>query len=461
MICRLTNDTLGDQRTSPTPSTPSNTPEPGNYLDTAPKSGSQGSSNEGEQQQQKEEKSHSRHNRTRSQGGPKSHSSSPNLDPRLLNVSPSSGSGVSSHSGHGHSPSGGSKSKRRSAHDKKTMTVSKSSDQLVETEELDYQQQVRHGQSLRPSAGARGNPALYKVSKSAFHRTQSGVTISSTAKPEPTPRRSFSPPGNVSQRGISPPVPTSRPPPLPTGAVQQRTSDDKRKASSSARLSGVSIKSIDSGSSADSLTAIMSNDPRLQYQKNLASSDYPYTRGGRSHTVGTSEAPQFFPGAFPSIDSGHRRLGPTISTPMYANSSAVGQENKVRSSSMSYQRNRPANLSNMSSPLVGEANHPLDSVVNQAYSNAPSSTSGSTHHQRQHSCPARQVDFSPAGHPLQTSVRGGGVPGSGATLSNYPWHQAQRRCVCVYVCVCVCVEGCALNVLCLLKCMHTPKMSYI
>ena len=433
MICRLTSDTLGDQRTSPTPCT---TPEPGHYQDTK----SQGSSNEGEQRTPQKEKekekrqSRSHHKRTRSQGGPKPNSGSPNTDRRFLNVSPSSGSGASSISGHGgHSPSGGSKSsKRRSAHDKKMMMASKSSDMLVESEGVDSEQQQlwyeqQRMDSRRPPPG--GRPLVHPALKSAFYRTQSGVTISNTAKPEPIPQRSFSPPGNFSQRDTSPPPPTSKPPPLPTDAVQRRTSGDNKRMAS-ARLSGVSIQSMDSGSSGDSHTAIMSNDPRQLQQR----SDYPYARSGRSHTVGSSEAPQFFPGAFPSMDGGHRRLAPTNSTPMYVNSSTIAQE-KARSSSMSYQRNRPANV-NTSPPLVGEAGHPLDSIVHQAYSNAPG---GGNNHQRQHSCPSKQVDYSTAGHPLQNSVRGGVVPGSGATLSSYPWHQAQRRCVCVCLCGWMCI----------------------
>ena len=262
--------------------------------------------------------------------------------------------------------------KRPSTHEKKQVEISKSTGHLLEQDGKEPQQSQKD--SLRPRA------QTHHQSRLAFSRTRSGVAISNTAKPVTNPPRSFSPPADLSQRdNTAPPPPSSKPPPLPTSVSHMH-----------------------------------------RY--------YANARDTRSSSVGTNEAPRFFPGAYPSQERVHQPLGPSISIPLYANT--TGTLEKQRSSSMSYagqnQRRGHSPHGSNSPPVAGEYQHALDNIVRDAYSNAPSTgvSTGNAHH-RQASWPNRVVESGPGSHPLQTAVRG--HTQSGTAISSYPWHQAHPR----------------------------------
>ena len=285
----------------------------------------------------------------------------------------------------------------------------------------------RRGELLPPT-----HPA---ISRSRFGRTQSGVTISSTGKSTTTQQRSFSPPANLNsnvgnsldilqQRDSSlssPPPPLSRPPPLPSNyANQQRRGVHLRKMSSPAGIvhQRLSAGSFNSTGSEDSITSEY-NLPAGGQQPH----DHLYAnRENRSVSVGTMDAPSFFPNAFPTMERGqHPRLGYTISNPgpIYVNSSV---QDKARAKSMPHHQGQTVNMSNGREPgLRDEYHQRLDNFVSHAYSNAPSTGNG---HTRQLSAPGRQLEPNPATHPLQKSVRG-----TGTAFSSYPWHNAypQRK----------------------------------
>lgn len=231
-------------------------------------------------------------------------------------------------------------------------------------------------------------------------RTHSGgAMLSGSSSAAVVAPRSLSPPANVGSGGsaqelrnrtLSPPPPTSRPPPLPSHA--------KRPPSS--RWSGMSYKSTDSASSEDSLTT----DLPPRYPRHAV------THGSAELIQGIPERPGFFVGVNPQ--------GPSY------------QQDKLKS----YQHGtRP-----MSAPRGNPGQQdPAHSVVKNAYnsssgggSNMPptgtSSSAGnlavnSTQHARKTSW---QSKYANASHPLQMSVSTGRSQSIGSTLSSYPWHNA-------------------------------------
>ena len=280
-------------------------------------------------------------------------------------------------------------------------------------------------------------PARGGLSSTKFSRTQSGSSIShNTTRPPKVAIRSLSPPAVMSydydmreRSNTSPPPPTSKPPPLPNNA--KRLSGSRRMASN-ARWSGTSFKSTDSASSEDSL-----DGPR-QVNYGPIGSDHIYVnRDVRP------EQPRFFPRAHPN------------DAPIYMNSGVQQQpQYQQQEWPKSYQKSRPGSSSKASSnspPMPSpptEYPHPLDNLVTEAYSNAPSS--GSNNHQRKPSWPGKQS------HPLQTSR--GPQSSSAQSLSSYPWHNAHSRRY-VYVVSVVLLVVSDIDTSCFLlhtSCMYIP-----
>ena len=203
---------------------------------------------------------------------------------------------------------------RSSSQETKKMHVSRSSDQL-QPEGVDGG--YRH--LLHPH-----------VSRNRFTRTQSGATISNTSKVEPLPQRAFSPPAILLQWDTSPPPPSSKPPPLPHN-TQRRMAE--MRVHQQRRLPGGSYKRTDSEGST---TAEL-----YRY------SDHIYVnRGNRSVSVGTTDAPRYFPGAYHTI-------GHTNSTLLYVNNATVKEY--TRSSSLPNQQNRSPSNPGQHSNLISEA----------------------------------------------------------------------------------------------------------
>lgn len=371
MIYRLASDTLEEQRTSPspqaTPEASQTSPDHYNYPEqkTPPDVGQRERRRDRERKERdgKQRKSH-----------PSKHSSS--------------NSSSTSKGGSHESLS----ERKRSTHEKKRLTTSKSTDLL-------------DSGSHRPGEGSQSvstrstvlNPHATRSSTStAFARTKSGVAISSTQKVQLAPQRAFSPPANMShaQRTISPPPPATKPPPLPVKTQRKLESANQR-------WSGSSLPST-TDSEGSMTTELHSSHPR--YAGDYAGPTRG-TREGRSFSMGQVDNPRYFPGAFPTTDRSAAVVAPSQSNPVYANSSAIHEHH--RSASHSYQRQHQHR----------NPQHPLDNFVSEAYSNAPSMGTGG--HHRQRSWPARVADPS---HPLQTNVQSS--TNAGATLSSYPWHQA-------------------------------------
>ena len=144
--------------------------------------------------------------------------------------------------------------------------------------------------------------------------------------------------------------------------------------------------------------------------------DHTYVNRGWAQQQGNSsqtDLPRFFPKAY-ADQSGSQSQD---SGPMYVNTRSY---NRSRPSSSKAGSNSPP-----MPPPPSDNLHPLDSMVSEAYLTAPSGVGGS-----------RMTS-----HPLQNSLSRGAMTASGTQLSSYPWHNAQRRLVCVCVCVCVCVRA--------------------
>ena len=237
-----------------------------------------------------------------------------------------------------------------------------------------------HGHSRHQSLTPAGPPHNHQSSsRNQFKRVQSGSSISNSQRAIHKPaNRSVSPPAGISYEearrrsgNISPPPPTSKPPPLPKEA--KRISGGGSKPQNTRWSSSTKTDSVSSGESSD----VAHNDRHRRHPN--AEHIYENRPG---------EVPQFFPQAHPNQTDG----------PVYVN----GSQERHR-----YTRNRPINLSSlakdknpkpsmMPSPPRDEHHHPLDNVVNEAY----------THQKR----PGQQGQ--------KRNIQGG------TNLSSYPWHTA-------------------------------------
>ena len=360
-IFRLQGDGLDDQRTSPTPGS---TPEP-ESIPTPPSQGS-GRSSSQDDLLRKHSPSDMR-KRAQSQG--KRTPSTNELSHKMLSVSKSID--VLDHGHHSHyhrdKHSRGDREKRSDRHQKHS------------SEEL--------------------RVPNHRSSRTQFKRVQSGSSITNPQKEIVNiSNRSLSPPANLGQDALneyrrrsntSPPPPSGKPPPLPNNV--KRLSGGKATTLPNSRWSATSFKSTDSASSEDSLTADVSRHSKHHHQKH---NGIEHTYVNRANAV--DQQPQYFPQAYPAGD----KKGD--GGPIYINGS-------VQEKARSYQRNRPVNLSSLSternprpsmmpSPPRDDT-HPLDNLVTEAYAQRKTS------------------------HPLQ-NTRGQAHTRSGTNLSSYPWHTA-------------------------------------
>ena len=366
MIERLSSDKLSDQRISPSPLEPSD--------------------NQSSSEDLKKYSPGEMRNRSQSQGKRRSPGSS------------STGSHHHNHSSH---------------HHHRPLATSKSTDSIdVQRDQSQQQVSSRHYMSardrhrrskdnmLRPPGSVAGHKHLHMT------RTHSGGALLSNNH---TPMegmmvqpRSLSPPANVSSGGIaqelrnrtiSPPPPTSRPPPLPAHAKRQPIS---------ARWSGVSYKSTDSASSEDSLTTDL--PPR-----------YPRQHGGsnellQQRNTGSKPEPQFFPRAH---------------TPNSQNLSYNPQSHQDKL--LKAFNTRPTSAPRNSN--TGQQD-PAQNAVKNAYNSSgtggplPPSSSAGNLTVAQHSRKTSWQGGKPMDHPLQMSVSRGHSQSIGSTLSSYPWHSA-------------------------------------
>ncbi len=232
-------------------------------------------------------------------------------------------------------------------------------------------------------------------SRTQFKRVQSGSSISNSQKAIYKPvNRSVSPPANFvydDGKRISPPPPTSKPPPLPKevkrlnqgGSHSSRATADSLSSEESSehgrndRHHGLRLSEDTDSSRTDRQRRSRPNNPSEHIYENRS-----------------ADVPQFFPQAHPGQVEG----------PIYVNGG--GQER-----SRSYAKNRPVNLSSLSkernprpsmmpSPPRDEG-HPLDHVVNEA---------AYTQRKPGHSGQKKQAQ-----------------PAATTNLSSYPWHQAHAR----------------------------------
>lgn len=235
-------------------------------------------------------------------------------------------------------------------------------------------------------------------SRTQFKRVQSGSSISNSQKGLHRPtNRSVSPPASFMYddgKRISPPPPTSKPPPLPKevkrlnrgGSHGSRTTAESVSSEESAEY-GRNSRHRGSRVSEDSIDSLRAD--RQRHMRHSNASEHIYENRG-------TDIPQFFPQAHP---------GSQVDGPIYVN----GGQDRPKS----YARNRPINLSSLSkekhprpsmmpSPPRDDCGHPLDHVVNEAYTQKkPGSHSGG---QKKH----------PQTQPPTTN------------LSSYPWHQARK-----------------------------------
>lgn len=298
-----------------------------------------------------------------------------------------------------------------SSHHHRPLANSKSTDAI--DLQRDQQQQVssRHYMSGRERHRRSKDNMLHPPGHKNLHmtRTHSGGPMLSSNHHTPMASmvqpRSLSPPANVGSSGtqelrnrtLSPPPPTSRPPPLPAHAKKQPPN---------ARWSGVSYKSTDSASSEDSLTADL--PPRYPRKHGVMHSSAELLQER------TRAEPQFFPRAYP----------PNAQNPAY---SLQAQHQEMAKGF----NNKP-----MSSPRINtgqqqqqqDSTHPMDSVVSNAAlpptGSAGNLSANTTQHSRKTSLQGKPVDYSNASHPLQMSVSRGHSQSIGSTLSSYPWHSA-------------------------------------
>ena len=459
MIARLASDTLEEQRSSQTPRT---TPEPGTG---------------GSQQDLSDYRSSPDSDQYRERT-----SSSPSIGRK---GSPSVGRKGSPLFRHKSSAA----SKKISPKQKKKLSTSKSYNTIDEgsPEGVVVQQQPNQVQ-----------PSSSLSAQKAFVRTSSGGPVHLTA-----------PPRQGSQRSLSPPPPTIRPPPLPAGmqgggaggglhqravATGNKPPLDHRKLQKtvSARLSGASFKSTDSGSSEDSMGG--SGGPGNYGRGGLNVPSGP--RDIRSHSMGSND---YFPSAFsreslerqqqlhpqahgydptyvntnPSQhqqqEAYHQQRGPGVRSKSTASVPNPGgivyrqqqqqqqqlhhqqqQQTQTQQPHVMYdrrvhsweqeRRSPPVTSEYHSLPIASQQQpHPLDSVVSDAcaYSN---SISQQHPHSRQQSWPIRQQGGGGPGgdgggntHPLHNAVK---EPAPGIPPSSYPWHQAHvpgRRYIRAYV----------------------------
>lgn len=363
-IFRLQRDDLDDQRTSPTPGS---TPEP----DGVPTPPSHGSGRSSSQDDLLRKSPNDMRRRAQSQG--KRSPSTNELSHKMLSVSRSIDVLDHGHHNHNHidKHSRGERDKRSDKHPRHS------------TDELRVPQ-----------------PSHHRSSRTQFKRVQSGSSITNSQKEiVKIGNRSLSPPANLEQDAMdeyrrrsntSPPPPTTKPPPLPNN-VKRLSGGRSVTTHPNPRWSATSFKSTDSASSEDSLTADPPRHTKHRHQKHNGT-EHIYVN--RANAV--DQQPQYFPQAYPAGDK--RGDG----NPIYMNGS-------VQEKARSYQRNRPINLSSLSternprpsmmpSPPRDDG-HPLDNLVTEAYAQRKSS------------------------HPLQ-NTRGQGHSRSGTNLSSYPWHTA-------------------------------------
>lgn len=391
MICRLANDKLEEQCTSPSPGS---TPEPINYGKTSP--------GVGRHAQPEEAAAHLRPPSSGSRDSPKQAA-----EEGRQRSNSWLGRGVMQYS----------RSSDVLDRESRPRTAGTGRRQLFMEQEGGQrrEKETRRDKLSKPTAHS---------SSTTFHRTRSGVPLSRPSHHEVTQPRSFSPPGNLSksqQRNgcTSPPPPTTKPPPLPAKA---RRFTEQRKA-----ISGSDI----------------SQGGHQREEWDNAWADYPHaSRETRSHSFGRNVTPQYFPRAHASLERNHPPISSTMSHPTYTSSSAM-QLNQGQSSNRSHASNRPSphgHHSSNSPPQPYEYHQRLDHLVQQAHPMAP--TTSRMSHQRQQSAPIRgQVEPSTSGHPLQNTVR---PPiqhtTSGTAISSYPRYQTQshqqlRRYVWLVMCV--------------------------
>ncbi len=323
--------------------------------------------------------------------------------------------------------SGGGRS-GKSSH--RPLTSSKSTDSIdCPTGAVHYQQnssrdrQAGHNHHtsshLRPPpAAANSSSSSFGSDSAQFSRTQSGSSVNSgrnsshgsSTSPTSTSglgshHRSLSPPGSSYDsypsraRGtVSPPPPTSKPPPLPAHVKKYSGTQNMQ------QTSRWSFRSTDSASSEDSLTADIPSHPK------------PYSSGGHHSRISNDHSGQ---GGYPGSAGNsvqHHQHQQAIRQP---HSSGIGYQ------STDYPR------------------HSLDNMVQEAYRNIPSGqtvgggadSAGKNEHQpvaRKSSytghAGGRAADCSTASHPLQTSVSKGHSQSVGGSLSSHH-HQHPRRSV--------------------------------
>jgi len=366
MIERLSSDKLADQSVSPTPPTPEQS--------------------DSEQQ---------------GSGRPSS-SEPPNLSPREMRRR-------SQTQGQMERGSGGSKCGH------KPLSASKSTDYT--DGEMQYSHRAsrdRRGDHqlahLRPPASAVNSSSSSFGSDSArFSRTHSGSSTNSGqssshgSSTSPTSglgsyHRSLSPPGSSSYdpygraRGtISPPAPTSKPPPLPSNAKKQHNSGPRSMQQPQSRWS---VPSTDSASSEDSLTADIPSHPKSHHRYHGGE----YSRSNVEQAQGYSRDQTGRPHHHQQQQQNHQQ-----------------------------QQQHPAQLpSNSGANTSSDYHRSLDNVVKDAYRSSPSNQSSAgggskgnaavlSDHQQlsrksswqgQHQG-GRAVDCSTTSHPLQTSVSRG------------------------------------------------------
>lgn len=299
---------------------------------------------------------------------------------------------------------GSSSMGHRSSNHHRPLASSKSTDSIDVQKE--HQVSSRHYMSSRDRHRRSKDNMLHppgSVGHKHLHMTRThsgGAMLSSNHAPMESmvQPRSLSPPANVSagrtaqelrNRTISPPPPTSRPPPLPAHAKRQPPN---------ARWSGVSYKSTDSASSEDSLTTDL--PPR-----------YPRQHSGSAELLERNRSePQFFP----------RAHTPNSQNPSY--NPQLHQEKLMKAFNT-----RPGSAPRSSN--MGQQD-PAQNAMKNAYNSSssggtlpPSSSAGSLT-VAQHSRKTSWQGGKPMDHPLQMSVSRGHSQSIGSTLSSYPWHNA-------------------------------------